>query len=348
MTIANALNLQLSGESGTGTFVGSTSPTISSATLNSPVLSGPALGTPVSGVLTNCSGLPISTGVDGLGAGMSTFLAIPSSANLAATVTGETGSGALVFGTAPTLSAPVLGDASATTLSVSTAAGITSNGLNPIITVKQKIFNSNDTYTPSTGMLYCIIECIGAGGGSGGVATTAGGQTACSGGGGGGEYVRSLVTAASIGVSQTVTIGTGGAAGAAGNNNGSAGTNTSVGVLVIAKGGSGGNGSAIITEPFAGASVGAGGAGGTGDLLINGDNGVIGLAFAPTSVIASSGGGNSLFPPNRPTINNSAAIAGPANTGKGASGVGQPENTAQQAGAAGGSGKVIIIEFCNQ
>lgn len=43
------------------------------------------------------------------GSGVSTFLATPSSANLAAAVTGETGTGALVFGTAPTLSAPVIG-----------------------------------------------------------------------------------------------------------------------------------------------------------------------------------------------------------------------------------------------
>lgn len=43
------------------------------------------------------------TGVTGLGIGMATFLATPSSANLAATVTNETGTGALVFGTAPTI-----------------------------------------------------------------------------------------------------------------------------------------------------------------------------------------------------------------------------------------------------
>ncbi len=67
------------------------------------LLSGGALGTPLSGTLTNCTGLPISTGVSGLGANVATFLATPSSANLASAVTGETGTGALVFGTAPTL-----------------------------------------------------------------------------------------------------------------------------------------------------------------------------------------------------------------------------------------------------
>jgi hypothetical protein len=66
-------------------------------------LSAPALGTPTSGTLTNCTNLPISTGVSGLGSGVATFLATPSSANLRATVTDETGTGALVFATAPTI-----------------------------------------------------------------------------------------------------------------------------------------------------------------------------------------------------------------------------------------------------
>jgi hypothetical protein len=60
--------------------------------------------------------LPISTGVVGLGTGIATFLATPSSANLAAAVTGETGSGALVFATSPTLITPTLGVASATSI----------------------------------------------------------------------------------------------------------------------------------------------------------------------------------------------------------------------------------------
>lgn len=76
----------------------------------------PDLGTPSAGVLTNCTGLPIASGVSGLGAGIATFLATPSSANLAAAVTGETGSGALVFATSPNLVTPVLGVATATTI----------------------------------------------------------------------------------------------------------------------------------------------------------------------------------------------------------------------------------------
>ena len=68
----------------------------------------PILGTPQSGTLTNCTGLPVATGISGLGANVAAFLATPSSANLATAVTGETGSGALVFATSPTLVTPTL------------------------------------------------------------------------------------------------------------------------------------------------------------------------------------------------------------------------------------------------
>ena len=67
-----------------------------------------ALGTPSSGTLTNATGLPVSTGISGLGSNVATFLATPSSANLAAAVTDETGSGALVFGTGPTIGTATL------------------------------------------------------------------------------------------------------------------------------------------------------------------------------------------------------------------------------------------------
>lgn len=58
--------------------------------------------------LADATGLPISTGVSGLGTGVATFLGTPSSANLASAVTGETGSGALVFGTSPSIASPTL------------------------------------------------------------------------------------------------------------------------------------------------------------------------------------------------------------------------------------------------
>ncbi len=93
-----------------------TTGTFTSPTLVTPTLVTPALGTPASGVLTSCTGLPIATGVSGLAANVATFLATPSSANLIAAVTDETGTGALVFANTPTLVTPALGVATATSV----------------------------------------------------------------------------------------------------------------------------------------------------------------------------------------------------------------------------------------
>jgi hypothetical protein len=55
----------ISDETGSGSLVFATSPTLVT----------PVLGTPTSGTLSNCTGLPISTGVSGLGTGVATTLA---------------------------------------------------------------------------------------------------------------------------------------------------------------------------------------------------------------------------------------------------------------------------------
>jgi hypothetical protein len=63
-----------------------------------------------------------------LGAGIADFLGTPSSANLLAAVSDETGTGALVFANTPTLVTPVIGAATGTSLGLSgslTAASVT-------------------------------------------------------------------------------------------------------------------------------------------------------------------------------------------------------------------------------
>lgn len=63
------------------------------------------LTTDITGTLPVANG---GTGLTALATGMATFLGTPSSANLRATVTDETGTGSLVFGTSPTITSPTI------------------------------------------------------------------------------------------------------------------------------------------------------------------------------------------------------------------------------------------------
>jgi hypothetical protein len=217
--------------------------------------------------------------------------------------------------------------------------------------INVQTFATSGTYTPTAGMAYCVVECVGGGGGGGGAAAGGGNYSAASGGGAGG-YSKGLFTAANIGASKSVTIGAAGAGGATGNNNGTSGGTTSLGILISANGGAFSNGAPsnsitqIITAGGAGASAGSG-----GFLNMGGAGGSFAYILTTSSASPAVGGSgaNSFYGLGGESgIPSSGADANGANgSGYGAGG-GGGSSYQGSGGAAGGNGTaglVIITEY---
>lgn len=207
-------------------------------------------------------------------------------------------------------------------------------------TINIQTFTSSGTYTPTANMKYCIIECVGGGGGGGGAASAAASDVAPGGGGGGGGYARKFASSATIGGSQTVTIGAAGSAGSAGNNVGGNGGDTSVGAICIGKGGTGGSGN----NGSSNVAGGAGGVAGTGDLTFPGQPG--GNSWLTTAgAIVGNGGGTYFGGATASGASlNAAGVAG-QNYGTGGTGGISYNGGGAFAGGAGAKGVVIITEY---
>lgn len=211
-------------------------------------------------------------------------------------------------------------------------------------------FTGDGTFTPSSGMKFCVIECVGGGAGGGGSISTAGGLSVGS-GGGSGEYARGRFTASDIGASKAVTIGAGG-----GGNSGTTGSNggtTSVGALITALGGTGGTTTSLAIVKSISTPGGAGGTGGSGgSYRVNGNQGGLGWASA-TDNMAIGGSGNGS--PYAGSVNSASIVdsaiaqttVGTAATGYGGGGGGALTyvTATAQLGGAGSGGIVVITEY---
>jgi len=102
----------------------------------------------------NTTVTPAVGSITGLGAGIATFLATPSSSNLAAAVTDETGSGALVFATSPTLVTPVLGTPTSGTLTNCT--GYPASALSGSVSLTTQVSGILPIANGGTGTIYGV------------------------------------------------------------------------------------------------------------------------------------------------------------------------------------------------
>jgi hypothetical protein len=185
------------------------------------------------------------------------------------------------------------------------------------ITRKYESSGSPHTWTKPAGLKYVSVEVQGAGG-QGGTANNGGG-------GGAGAYAKKTIAAASLGVTETITVGAA---------NAGAG-NTSFGAHVTC--GNGANASS--------ATAGTGGTATGGDININGQTG-------GSSNWVSGAGGSSILGMGGPTVGLSTSSAG-ANNGLAGSGYGAgggggtsaTDNNPTGSGGSGTQGIVIVTEY---
>lgn len=202
------------------------------------------------------------------------------------------------------------------------------------------------TWSKPANLRAIIVECQGGGGGT----AAAAGNNSTSQPGGGGGYCRKYIAAASLGATETVTVGSGGATGGV-----SAAGSSTFGAHCTACGGDGGGNT--------GTTVGVGASGGlatSGTINIRGQDGGYSRSIVmsgsvisgQTTIVGMIGGagGKSFFGGGGQGVVRSLTSANTSDATPGkaygsAAGAGQGSTLSTAAGAAGAQGVVIVWEF---
>jgi hypothetical protein len=362
MTTNNAVNTTLSGQTGTGAFVGSINPTfinyitatntVARSNSSSYTLTVASDGTQAytgTGITADKVVMPNTTTLS-----LTMFYYLINFGNTTLLVTASDGTTITTIPSNYSVEVFVTNTATSTNTSwdiiypspqpVNTLASPTYAGLtltNPYIAGAGglhsfQVFTSGTaaTYTRPSNVTSILVEVVGGGGGSGGCSGAAS-SNSCSGGGGAGGYARLFVASAAS--TYTYTVGAAGSAGASGvNTGGTGGTTTFSASSLQATGGVGGTGgTATLVSAVSAAAGGAGGVGSNGNFNAAGAPGSRGwqiLGFSGPGLGGSShyGGGG-------------AESSGAGLYGSG--GGGQLATTSNVAGNAGSSGIIIVWEF---
>jgi len=255
--------------------------------------------------------------------------------NTAGAVSSSAGTNSVILGQAFATTGIFFNPDSSATLAISTSAGAgdagklvktTASGLiDKTFTTAPTVqtFTASGTYTAPSGLKYAIVELQGSGGAGGGTINT---DLACGGGGSGG-YSKKLLSAATIGASQTVTIGTSNST-----------TNSSFGAILTC-----GYGTAGSNE-----EIGTGGSATGGDINIPGGPGNYGSYAGASNQDAYSGGNgaDSIFGKGGQAVKGTGNASAGTGYGSGGGGACTTDST-DVTGGPSAPGFCIVTEYYN-